>query len=174
MELTAKSNDVFFVTLSVINWIDVFTRNIYKDFIIDNLAYCQKNKGLEIYSYVLMTNHLHLILRSKDKPLSDILRDFKTYTSKELFKMMKDNAQESRKNWIIRLMEFAGKENGLNKKHQFWQNDNQPIMITNSKQFETKRNYIHQNPVKAGFVVNNFEYLYSSASEDSPLKMDEF
>lgn len=91
MELTAKSNDTFFVTLTVVYWIDVFTRPVYKDIIVDNLTYCKKNKGLEIYSYVIMPNYLHLIVRSINKPLSDILRDFKTYTSKELYKTIKDN-----------------------------------------------------------------------------------
>lgn len=104
MELTANSNEIHFVTFTVIDWIDVFTRPIYKDYIIENLEYCRKNKGLEIFSYVIMPNHLHLILRSKEKPLSDTIRDFKTYTSKELFKLIKENPKESRKEWMILLM----------------------------------------------------------------------
>lgn len=173
MELTAKSNDVYFVTLTIVYWIDIFTRPLYKDFIIKNLEFCRKNKGLEIYSYVIMSNHLHLILRAKEKPLSDVLRDFKTFTSKELFKMIKENQQESRKDWIIRLMENAGKKNGLNQNHQFWQNDNQPILIDNNQQFLIKQNYIHENPVRSGYVAESHEFLYSSANERSPLKIDE-
>lgn len=174
MELTAKSNDTFFVTLTVVYWIDIFTRPIYKNIIIDNLAYCQKNKGLEIFSYVIMSNHIHMILRSIENPLSDTLRDFKSFTSKKLYKAINENPQESRKEWIIRLLENAGKINSLNKNHQFWQNDNQPILIINHEQFLTKQKYIHQNPVRAEFVVNDYEYLYSSASEFSPLKINEY
>ncbi len=174
MELTAKSNDVFFVTLSVVYWIDVFTRPVYKDIVIENLEFCQKNKGLEIFSFVLMTNHLHLIARNQETILSNTLRDFKTFTSKQLYKAIKENPQESRKNWIIRLLEHAGKNNKLNKKFQFWQNDNQPVVISKPEHFLVKQNYIHQNPVRTGFVVNDFEYLYSSANSSCILKIDDW
>ena len=174
MKLTANSNDTYFVTLTIVYWIDIFTRLGYKDLIIDNLEYCRQNKDLEIYSYVIMTNHLHLIARSTDEPLSNVLRDFKTFTSKELYKTVKNNPKESRRKWMIKLFENAGKLNGLNKNHQIWQNKNQPIIISNNKQYLIKQNYIHQNPVLAGFVANDYEYLYSSACGDSPLKVDEY
>ncbi len=174
MRLTANSNDIYFVTLTVVYWIDIFTRPIYKDILIDNLIYCQKNKGLEIFSYVIMTNHLHLILRSQPAPLSNILRDFKTFTSKEIFKTIQNNSLESRKNWILKLLLQAGKNNRLNKNHQLWQNNNQPILITNHKEFYIKQNYIHQNPVKMGFVTNECDYLYSSANAQSPIKIIEY
>ncbi|OQX78447.1 MAG: hypothetical protein B6D61_05500 [Bacteroidetes bacterium 4484_249] len=174
MQLTANSNDTYFVTLTIVYWIDIFTRLQYKDMIIGNLEYCRKEKGLEIFSYVIMTNHLHLIARSTKKTLSNVLRDFKTFTSKELYKAIKENPQESRKRWMIKLFENAGKLNKLNKNFQVWQNKNQPIIMSNYKQFLVKQNYIHQNPVLAGFVANDFEYLYSSAGEDSPLIVDEY
>ncbi|SDF06094.1 Transposase IS200 like [Mucilaginibacter pineti] len=84
MRRTAVTDELYFVTLTVTDWIDVFTRRIYSDFIIENLNYCQQNKKLNIYAYVLMTNHLHLIANAEDGSLSNILRDFKTYTSKGL------------------------------------------------------------------------------------------
>ena len=174
MRLTANTNDTYFVTLTVIYWIDIFTRLIYKDLIIDNLEYCRKEKGLNIYSFVIMSNHIHLICRSEKKPLSSILRDFKTFTSKELYKAIKNNTQESRKDWIIKLLDNAGSKNVLNKNHQFWQNNNQPILISKTSQFLVKQNYIHQNPVQAGIVTNDYNYLYSSASENSPLIVDEY
>jgi len=174
MKLTANSNDTYFVTLTIVYWIDIFTRLQYKDLIIDNLEYCRKEKGLEIYSYVIMSNHLHMIAHSTEKPLSDVLRDFKTYTSKELYKAIKDNPKESRRNWMVELFEQAGKLNSLNKNFQVWQNKNQPIIMTNNKQFLIKQNYIHQNPVVAGVVANDYDYLYSSACEGSPLKVDEY
>ena len=174
MKLTAGTNDTYFITMTVINWVDVFTRTVYKDLLIENLEYCRKEKGLEIFSYVIMTNHIHLIAKGKDKPLSDILRDFKTFTSKELFRAIKDNAKESRKVWMIGLMNKAGKKNILNTNYQFWQNYNQPIIINDNRTFLIKQNYIHQNPVRAGFVVNDYDYLYSSASELSPLIVDEY
>ena len=86
-------NELYFVTLTIVDWIDIFTRQVYFDFIIDNLKYCQENKSLEVYEYVIMTNHIHMICLGKEIPLSDILRDFKTFTSKILFKLIKENPQ---------------------------------------------------------------------------------
>ncbi len=174
MKLTANSKDTYFVTLTIIYWIDKFTRLAYKDLIIENLEYCRKEKGLEIYSYVIMSNHIHLIARSTEEPLSNVLRDFKSFTSKELFKAVKNNSKESRSQWMIKLFENTGKLNGLNKNFQVWQNKNQPLIMTNGKQYLIKQNYIHQNPVVAGIAANDYEYLYSSTCEDSPLKVDEF
>ena len=80
-------DELYFITLTVVEWVDVFTRKEYKDFLIDNLRHCQENKGLQIYAYVIMTNHIHMIARSEEgKKLSDIIRDFKTYTSKSFIK----------------------------------------------------------------------------------------
>lgn len=175
MSKTANTADeLYFVTLTIINWIDIFTRREYSDFIIDNLAYCQKNKNLEIYEYVIMTNHLHMICRGNEKPLSDILRDFKTFTSKELFKLIKNNPNESRREWMIPLFEKAGQKNVLNKNHQIWKNNNWPTLLYNNEIIDQKTNYIHMNPVKAGFVQEPYEYYYSSANPDSPLKTFEF
>ncbi|HET6244520.1 MAG TPA: transposase [Bacteroidia bacterium] len=73
-----------FVTLQVVEWGDIFTRQKYRDIITLNLAYCQKNKGLEIYAWVIMSNHIHLLVRSQKEEWSDVLRDFKSYTSKKI------------------------------------------------------------------------------------------
>jgi len=69
---------LYFLTLTVVDWVDVFTRPIYKHILIDSLRHCQQHKGLEISAWVIMTNHLHLIAAAKANDLSDILRDFKT------------------------------------------------------------------------------------------------
>jgi REP-associated tyrosine transposase len=174
MELTAKSNDVYFVTLTVVEWIDIFTRPIYKDLIIDNLIYCQKNKGLDVFSYVIMTNHIHMIARSNVQTMSDFLRDFKGYTSNQIFKLIENNEKESRKEWMLKIFRKAGKNNVLNKNHQFWQNLNYPILVDKVSIFEKKRNYIHHNPVKAEIVARVEDYVYSSANLDSPLKILEY
>lgn len=72
-----KPNELYFITLTIVDWVDIFTRRIYFDLIIDNLSYCQNQKGLEVFEYVIMTNHVHMICRGKDKPLSDILLTLK-------------------------------------------------------------------------------------------------
>lgn len=169
MSRSASTDELYFVTLTVTDWIDVFTRRIYSDFIIENLTWCQQHKKLNIYAYVIMTNHIHLVANAEDGSLGDILRDFKTYTSKELVKMIRENVSESRRDWMIRAFEKAGKYNPLNKNHQFWQNGNYPVLLYSPAVIQQKIDYIHDNPVKAGFVGSAHEYWYSSANPESPL-----
>ena len=89
---------IYFVTFSVVQWIDVFTRPVYRDILIKNLKYCQENKGLELYSWCIMSNHVHFVGKAKEGfELSNILRDFKRHTSKQLLWAIQENPQESRK-----------------------------------------------------------------------------
>jgi len=157
-----------FISFATVGWVDVFTRREYKDILVESLSYCQKEKGLELYSWVIMSNHVHLIARAKEGfKLSNILRDFKKYTSKEMLKVIIDNPQESRKEWMISIFKNAGEYNSNNKNHQFWRQDNKPIELYSSDVIETKINYIHQNPVVEGIVEQAKDYLYSSAKDYS-------
>jgi len=167
-------DELYFVTLTIVDWINLFTRVEYKEFIIENLQYCQKNKGLEIFEYVIMTNHIHLICRGNDVPLSDILWDFKTFTSKGLFKMIENNPNESRQRWLLKSFRSHGKKNPLNRNFQVWQNFNSPTILTYNEIIDQKVEYIHQNPVKAGIVSQPEDYVYSSANPDSLLNVSEF
>jgi putative transposase len=171
MSRTASTDELYFVTLTVTDWIDVFTRRIYNDFIIKNLEWCRQHKKLNISAYVIMTNHIHMVANVEDGSLSDVLRDFKTYTSKELVKMIRENGSESRRDWMVKAFEKAGKYNPLNENHQFWQNGNYPVLLYSAAVIDQKINYIHNNPVKAGFVGSAHEFWYSSANPESPLKI---
>ncbi|GAC1306078.1 MAG: transposase [Mucilaginibacter sp.] len=171
MSRNASTDELYFVTLTVTDWIDVFTRRLYNDFIIENLAWNQQHKRLNIYAYVIMTNHIHLVANVTDGSLGNVLGHFKTYTSKGLFEMIKTNAQESRREWMIKAFERAGKYNPLNENHQFWQNGNYPVLLYSPAVIDQKIDYIHENPVKAGFVGSADEYWYSSANPESPLKI---
>jgi REP element-mobilizing transposase RayT len=82
---------VYFVTFTTVNWIDVFTRLIYKEIIVDSLNYCIKNKGLMVYAWVIMSNHVHLVIESRNAPLEDIMRDLKKHTSKKIIKAIEEN-----------------------------------------------------------------------------------
>ena len=153
---------VYYVTFQIVNWIDIFSRKVYRDIIIDNLRYNQQHKGLEIYAFVIMSNHVHLIIRCGKGCLSDTIREFKSYTAKQLLKAI-DSKEESRKEWMINLFEFAAKKHKRNEKFQIWTHENHAIEIYSNAFFFEKINYIHQNPVRAGWVKNAEEYLYSSA-----------
>ena len=155
---------IHFITFAVINWIDVFTRKEYKDIILDSLRHCKKEKGLSIYSWVIMSNHIHFILSAKEGyELSNILRDFKKYSSDKVIKAIEQNTEESRKDWMLKLFKLAGKKNPRNSCYQFWQQDNHPIELNSNYLVDQKLEYIHNNPVKAGIVEKAEDYLYSSA-----------
>jgi REP element-mobilizing transposase RayT len=171
MSRNASTDELYFITLTVTDWIDVFTRRIYNDFIIENLIYCQQQKRLNIYAYVIMTNHIHMVANVTEGALGDVLRDFKTYISKELVKMISTNIKESKREWMLKLFERAGKQNQLNVNHQFWQNGNYPVLLYSAKVIDQKIDYIHENPVRAGFVGAAHEFWYSSANPESPLKV---
>jgi REP element-mobilizing transposase RayT len=154
----------YFMTMTVINWVDVFTRPAYKHIVLDALKYNQKNKGLIIYAWCLMSNHLHLIAEAEEGyHLSNILRDFKKYTSKAVIKEIQEDPDESRKKWMLSEFEFAGRYKSNIKSYKFWQDGNEAKEIHSNKFLEQKLEYIHDNPVKAEIVENDYEYLYSSA-----------
>jgi len=102
---------LYFVSFAVVYWIDVFIREIYCEKIIESLKCCQKEKGLVLYSWCIMPSHIHLIFKAHNKNPSDLIRDFKKYTSKEIQKTIEENIQESRKDWMLWMMKRAGKKN---------------------------------------------------------------
>ena len=163
---------VYFVTFATVGWIDIFTRREYKEILLDSFRHCIKEKGLIIYGYVIMSNHVHMIIGKKGEPsFSDIMRDMKKYTSVKIIKAIIDHPQESRKEWILYLLSKAGKANNNNEIYQFWQQDNHPIELhPNSDLFNEKLNYIHLNPVTAGWVNKASDYIYSSASNYEELE----
>jgi REP element-mobilizing transposase RayT len=154
---------IYFITFAVVRWVDVFTRDNYREIILDSLKFCQKEKGLRLHAYVIMTNHLHLIIsRQGDYLLENIMRDFKKFTSSQLIKAIKENPYESRKEWMIEIFEVEGRRNPNNKFFQFWQQDNHPIELTSNKMMGQKLDYLHNNPVKQSFVNRPEGFPWSS------------
>jgi len=160
----STEGNLYFVTFTVVQWIDLFTRNEYRNIIIESLKFCQKEKGLVIYAYCIMTNHMHMIISSKrGVKLENIIRDFRGFTSKKLKKELTLNASESRKKWMMAIFESEGKKRKSSRGFQIWKRNYHPIEISSQEFFDEKLEYIHQNPVKAGFVFEPHEYIYSSA-----------
>jgi REP element-mobilizing transposase RayT len=165
MELKSitDKNAIYFITATVVNWIDIFSRPIYKYIIIDSLKHCQKEKGLEIYAWVIMTNHIHLIVSAKPNfNLSNILRDFKKFTSKAIIESIQLE-NESRRDWMLNHFEYAAKLSTKNKYYKLWQDGNEPKIIYSNEFMMQKIDYIHNNPVKAEFVNYPEHYKFSSA-----------
>ena len=114
----------YYLTLTIVEWVDIFSRPVYKHLTIDSLNYCIANKGLKVYCWCLMSNHLHLIASAGDEGnLSDILRDLKKFTSKAIIDAIKENP-ESRKDLLLNLFWYAGKNNDKIKNFKIWQDGN--------------------------------------------------
>ncbi len=153
-----------FITFSTVQWVDALTRPSYKHVIIDSLKFCQVHKGLILYAYVIMSNHVHLIASAEETyNLSDILRDLKKFTSKKLIYEISNNPEESRRSWLLWLFKSAGMNNSNNKDFQFWQQDNRPIQLSTNQMIDKRLDYIHQNPVKEEYVWEPEHYPFSSA-----------
>jgi REP element-mobilizing transposase RayT len=151
---------LYFVSFAVVNWLDVFTRNQYKDILIDSLSFCQREKGMEIIAWCIMTNHVHLIFRVvNDGQPQLVLGDFKRFTSKALIKAIKENNRESRREFLLEQFKKAAESSSNVKQYQFWRHDNKPIELWSNKVIQEKINYIHQNPVEAGLVFKAEDYV---------------
>jgi len=154
---------LYFISFSVVYWLDIFIRNEYREILLDSIRYNQENKGLEVYSWCIMTSHVHMIIGSHGQKMETIMQGMKSVTSRDLRQAIVNNEKESRREWLIEMMEYAGKQNNHNGKFQLWQEGNHPIKLSNNKIMDQKLDYIHNNPVKAGFVSLPEDYLYSSA-----------
>ena len=164
-----NENGLYYITFATVGWVDVFTRKIYNDILIDSLKYCISEKGLRLFTYVIMSNHIHLICSSRSGfNLSDIIRDFKKYTAKQIIKSIQTEA-ESRREWMMVIFEKAGKSNPNNKTYQLWRQDNHPIELYSNRVIDQKIDYIHNNPVRARWVKQAEDYLYSSAGYDAEI-----
>jgi REP element-mobilizing transposase RayT len=157
---------IHFVTFTVVHWIDFFIRQEYRLILIESIKYCQREKGLHLYGYCIMTSHVHLLIAcdGSNSPES-IIRDMKSHTSQCFRKLLvtDDNKYESRKSWMLWMMNRSGdKKRGVNQ-YRFWQSGNHTVEIWSDEVFHQKLNYIHENPVSSGFVAKAEDWLYSSA-----------
>lgn len=161
--LIRNQHDIYFLTLTVIEWIDLFTRKELAMVVIDSLNYCIKNKNLEVFSWCIMSSHVHLVCRVNPPFLmSDVLRDFKKFTSKALVNCIQEIA-ESRRDWLLDKFAFEARRTGRAKFYKVWKADNHAINLSGFIDINSKIQYVHHNPVSAMLVSNPEDYLLSSA-----------
>lgn len=158
----ADQTALYYLTLQVVDWIDAFTRPIYRDIVIDSLRYCQEHKGLQVFGYVIMSNHIHLIANSPDGHLSETLRDFKKFTAKSIISTIIDG-NESRREWMLNRFSFNANRHSRNENFQFWTHENHAEILYSNDFIQEKLEYLHNNPVRASIVEKPEDYLYSSA-----------
>ena len=151
----------YFVTFTVIHWIAIFSRKEYRDIIVDCLNYCIDHKGLVVYAWVIMSNHIHLVIttRSDHGNISEIIRDLKKHTSKEITKEIQA-IPESRKEWLLNAMSKEAKTIGRATYCKLWKEDNHAITIdVKIVGIKERINYIHDNPVRNGLVHEQWDYV---------------
>src|SRR5258707_9726170 len=118
---------ITFVPIAIgIEWVDVFTRKEYRDIVLDSIRHCRQEKGLLLHAWCLVSNHIHLVVSAKNNDTSDILRDFKKFTGKQVIKAIETNQQETRKDWMLQIFKQLAEANSRNTNYQFWRQDNQP------------------------------------------------
>lgn len=158
-----NQSGIYFISFSVKDWIDVFTRTIYLDIVVDSLDYSISKGDINLYAWCIMSNHLHLILKARNKTIGDFVRDFKKFTSKKIIRAIKENPSESRKEWLLEL--FLVKNNRC-----FWARGYHPIELWSTEIFQQKLDYLHDNPVVSGMVRKPEHYVYSSANDYNGVK----
>ena len=157
------TEEAYFITITTVGWIDVFTRLNQKHVITNALQYCQQNKGLEIYAYCLMSSHIHLLCKATNNfILSDIIRDFKKFTSKKIIETIIDKP-ESRREWLLDYFKKACQHLNREQEYKVWQDGYHAEHIYSNSFIRQKISYIHSNPVKEKIVTLPEDYYFSSA-----------
>ncbi len=149
----------YFITCTVLHWIPIFTRTQSTDILFDSLKFLQKSDNLKITAYVILENHLHMIVSSDD--ISKTMAKFKSYTAKELINLL----QKSNAKTILEQLAFYKKAHKTETTYQVWQEGIQPKLIVDEKMMIDRINYIHNNPIKRGYVEEAKHWRYSSARD---------
>ena len=166
------TEEAYFITITVVDWIDIFTRLSQKKVIIDSLKYCQQNKGLEIYAYVIMSSHIHLLCKGTDGfILSDIIRYFKKFTSKKIIQTIIQEP-ESRREWLLASFKKACAHLKRNQDYKVWQDGYHAEHIYSNSFIKQKIDYIHNNPVEEKIVSLPEHYYFSSARNYAEMEND--
>jgi len=165
----------YYLTFQIVDWVDVFSRKRYRDIVMESFTFCREKKALKIWAYVVMTNHVHAILSAENDNLSDVIRDFKSHTSKAILKSIQAEP-ESRRDWMLKRFEFAANRHKRNSKYQLWTHENHAVQIESEKFMRQKMVYIHNNPVEAGWVEEAKDWYYSSQRNydelSAPIEID--
>lgn len=156
---------LYFMTCTIKGWIDLFTRQVYRDMVLESWRYCQQHKGFQLHNYTFMPNHIHLIASCKaPHRLSDAMRDWKHHTAKVILEYIEDTTKtESRREWLLHMFEYYAHDKRHKQSRQVWEHDNHPIPLFSADVIQQKAAYIHLNAVRAGLVTNETHWLYSSA-----------
>jgi putative transposase len=152
-----------FVTFTIVGWVDVFSRELYKEKMVEIIQFYQQHKNLTLHAWVIMTNHIHLIISSEYSSLPDLVRDIKKYSSRKITELIVESPDESRKEWMLNMFRLACGRYKNASVCQLWQFGYHPVELCSNYELEQRLDYLHENPVRAGIVSEPWQYKYSSA-----------
>lgn len=150
-------NGIYFITSTIVEWIPVFTTKLYFDILIQSLRFSRQHKNLQLFGYVILDNHFHLIAGGPN--LSRNITDIKRFTARQII----DRLELDQKEWLLNQLAYYKKRHKTNSDYQVWQEGFHPQLIVSEEMLRQKLDYIHHNPVKRGLVSLPEHWLYSSA-----------
>ncbi len=163
----------YFITSTIVNWLPVFIDKPYFEIVVESLKFIRANKGVQIGAFVVMPTHLHLVCLPGEKVnLSNVIRDFKRFTSQALSTQLE---QDRREIWLRVLARHAPGRAGA--EYRVWQEGFHPEAIHSAGFARQKFEYVHNNPVRKGLVDAPEHWRYSSArnyvlDDDSVMEID--
>jgi len=160
--LTNNQAFAYFTTTTLSGFVELFNQDEYTQILIRNLDFYRRKFEFKLLAYVIMPQHLHLIILPGSKgDISEIMRDFKKHTAKEIIQLLEEGKR------LDILGVFHGKAQRYhskdNRKYQVWEDRFDDVALYSDEVFRTKLDYIHNNPVEAGLVDSPTNYPYSSA-----------
>jgi len=147
----------YFITGTVNSWLPIFTRQEAADIIYDSWRYLQRERELDLFAYVILENHLHMIVSAPELPA--VIQSFKSYTARKIIDLLK----ERRAIALLRQLRATKLRHKTQSEYQVWQEGGKPKQIQNDEMMWQKIEYIHNNPVVRGFVDDPLHWRWSSA-----------
>ena len=166
-----EDSQIYFVTSTIVEWLPVFTSEKYFNLLIEPITFCQKNKNLKVYSYVMLDDHFHMIISCENT--SRVLSSIKMFSAKKII----ENLKVDNKEWLINQLSYFRKKYKINSEHQVWQEGFHPQIIYTEEVLNQKIEYIHNNPVRRGLVNSPEHWKFSSAldyysDQNGPIEID--
>ena len=152
-----ETESPYFITSTINSWLPVFTRQATADIILDSWRHLQKERDLRLFAYVILENHLHMIVSAPE--LSGVMQSFKSWTAREIIRLL--NVQGGRT--LLRQLKATKLNHKTQSEHQVWQEGGKPKQIQNDEMMWQKIEYIHNNPLDRGFVDDPVHWRWSSA-----------
>ena len=152
-----ENDQIYFITSTVIEWLPIFTRKAFFNVLLESINYSRTQKGVKIYAYVILDNHLHLI--GEGDKMGKIIKEFKSHTARKIISL----AEQENKDWLLNQLRFYRRKHKVGSNHQVWQEGFHPQLISSEEMLRQKIEYVHYNPVRAGLAEKPEDWLYSSA-----------